>query len=319
MRNLEIFKPRHLEAGDVIGVLAPSFFVEKHNQFQSGIDTLKQCGYKVELAESVTLRFENTTSQAKNRASEINRFFMDGQIKGIICADGGCCAIEVLENLDYETISKNPKIFSGFSDITHILLALFCKSHLPCIHGLDVVNGFGSNTAFSSTNVNSFLSLVGKQEDLISMPCGTNWDIVAEGAAQGYLVGGWLEAILNLSGSNFFSLEATDQVILFWETIDLEPSRIAMYLHALEKAAWFYKVKGILVGKLHNCIEKEYWDCAPTVKTVLERMAVRHNIPVVMDLPFGHADQLNSLPLGIKAFFCTDRHEIKLLESFTSA
>ena len=61
--------------------------------------------------------------------------FQDPAIKAILCARGGYGAMRLLDRLDYPALSRRPKMFIGFSDITVLLLACFRQAHLLTFHG----------------------------------------------------------------------------------------------------------------------------------------------------------------------------------------
>jgi muramoyltetrapeptide carboxypeptidase LdcA involved in peptidoglycan recycling len=47
-----------------------------------------------------------------------------------------------LRHIDYEIIRNNPKIFVGYSDITHLLYAFFVKAGLRGFYGPCVLTEF---------------------------------------------------------------------------------------------------------------------------------------------------------------------------------
>ena len=116
-----LFRDTLISTIETIGIVSPSFFIEKQEKFETGIKYLQEQGYKLRFGSTVFNREYNTTGTAMERAEDVNRMFMDSDIDLIMATDGGCRAIELLEYLDYDAIKNNPKPICGLSDITHIL------------------------------------------------------------------------------------------------------------------------------------------------------------------------------------------------------
>ena len=284
-----------------IGIVAPSFFVEKHNNFINGIKELKSYCDAIVYGKTVNNRVYNTTGTAKERAEDINSMFSDPDIDMIIASDGGCRAIEVLEYLDYEMIEKNSKIICGFSDITHILLAIYAKTSNRVIHGMDVINGFGEGL-YIKQNIDLFWKNV--ETDQWNMGL-SKAKILKEGSGCGVTIGGWLNAIVNLSGTEYFPKD--NKIILFWETIDEEPNRINMMLQALRLSNLLNRVEGMIIGELTNCVEKEYYDCIPTIEDIILKACDGYDFPIIMNAPFGHKEHKGTIPYGLKVIINTKR------------
>jgi muramoyltetrapeptide carboxypeptidase len=148
---LNILKPNALKPGDVIGIVATSYpfpFPEEESngyfcEYRKGVGQLERFGFQTK--ESKNLRKKNwwCAGTALERAVDINEMFADPTVKAIIVHDGGESAIGILDYIDYELISKNPKPFIGFSDITNIHSALFTKIGLIGFHGPLLTYSFG--------------------------------------------------------------------------------------------------------------------------------------------------------------------------------
>ena len=70
--------------------------------------------------------------------------FADPDIKAIFCSRGGYGAPRILNEIDFNSIKKNPKIFLGYSDITSINLAIWAKTKLVNFSGPMVAVEMGS-------------------------------------------------------------------------------------------------------------------------------------------------------------------------------
>ncbi|KKQ49165.1 MAG: Peptidase U61, LD-carboxypeptidase A [Candidatus Shapirobacteria bacterium GW2011_GWE1_38_10] len=313
---MKLKKPRPLSKGDTIGIVAPSFFIEKEANFKRGVKHIEDLGYKIKYGKHVFSRYRNTTATANERVEDIMSMFSDKDVKAVIASDGGCTTIEVLDKLDYDIISNNPKIFSGFSDIGHLDLALLAKSNLTTLYGLDVVNGFGEKTKdnISDYNIQFFKKLTTSTESVGLLPKLKRWESWRDGMAEGYLVGGWIDSISSLANTPYFPY--FNDIILFWEAIDLQPHNLNILLNSLKISDLFKNIRGMIVGNFVNCEEKEYWDCTPTIKQIVLEATESTKIPILANVDFGHSDQHLSIPEGILSFMDSNRGIIEIKESY---
>ena len=121
-----------LRPGDCIGVVAPASWLERE-EWEKGVRLLKKRGYRVKLAPSCTAANGFFAGTDSARASDLNRFFADDEVKAILCLRGGYGSARVLDKLNYTEIARHPKLLIGFSDITALHTALGEKAGLsPC-------------------------------------------------------------------------------------------------------------------------------------------------------------------------------------------
>lgn len=285
-----------------IGIVAPSFFIENERNFAVAIEYMNRCGFKLVFGDTTYCKFFNTTGTAVQRAADINRMFENPNIELIITTDGGCRAMEILQHLDFDLIKNNPKPLCGFSDITHILLAVYSKVGNPAIHGMDLINGFGQHESIiKERNIGLFWSIVREESSQMSFE---GVQILKRGIGVGVAIGGWLNAIHNLAGTEYFPRD--EKIILFWEAIDEEPNRISMMLHSLRLSGLFERLEGMVIGRLSNCIEKEYFDCVPNIEDIILDSCVGYDFPIIMNAPFGHGDEKSTFKLGTKISINTE-------------
>lgn len=281
--------------GSKFGVVAPSFFVEKEDNFISGLSLLRQLSYDVVLGDHVLSRHQNTTASAQERASDINKMYADNTVDFIVATDGGSRAIELLPYLDFDLINNHPKPLCGFSDISHLLLAITARTGCITLHGMDIINGFGSRAGIQKeTNIDCLFQVL--HNSFVEIPQQSPLRILKQGHASGHSVGGWLQSIHNLYGTSYFP--NYDDSILFWEAIDTEPHEISMILHDLRIKGCFNSVKGMIIGKLTNCMEVEYSDCFPNIESVILEVTDGYSFPIIANVDFGHGDEHLTLPVG---------------------
>lgn len=296
--------------GKEIGVVAPSFFIEKTDNFMRGIQCLEELGAHVTYGRAVFSKLFNTTDTAINRANDINAMFADKNIDIIIAADGGCRAIEVLEHLDYDLIAQNPKPICGFSDITHILLAINAKTNIETIHGVDIINCLGAPASEQKQrNIQHFCNILTKTDNIV-FPQRSDIEILRHGQATGIAVGGWLDALQHTCNTKYFPKH--NGIILFLEAIDTELNKINMMLQSMRLSGVFDNVLGLIIGKLTNCDEKEYFDCSPSIDDIIMNACAGYTFPIIKNVDFGHGIEHLAIPIGAHININTSANTIVL-------
>ena len=115
MKNL-IFPPP-LIPGDRAALAAPASPVSP-DALNIAVRSLKAIGLDPVVMPGCRENRGYLSGTDEQRAKDINDAFRSDDIKGIFCIRGGYGSMRILRLLDYEMISKHPKVFAGFSDIT---------------------------------------------------------------------------------------------------------------------------------------------------------------------------------------------------------
>lgn len=312
--DMNIIKPVALKNGDKIGIAAPSMHIVDEKAVARGIKTLKELGFKIKIGPTVYSKYRNTTGIPVDRTKEIISFFNDPEIKAIICLIGGDTVAQLLRLIDYKIINKNPKIFSGMSDISHLHLAFLSKANIISLHGLDLTFGFGGleDNPATKYNIDLFMKCCTQTEPLGTLPALTKWECWRAGNAQGRLVGGLLRAVINLYRTQYWP--SCDKFILFWEAYNMQPHVIERELTILEADGCFDNVVGMIIGKLGNCEEREYKGLLPNIREIVLEITNHYNIPIIANADFGHDDTNMPMPEGILARMDAEKLLLELIE-----
>ena len=75
------------------------------------------------------------SSSIESSLKDFHVAFLDKNLKAIIAVIGGLNSNQLLNNIDYNLIKRNPKIFCGFSDITALQNAIYHKTGLVTYSG----------------------------------------------------------------------------------------------------------------------------------------------------------------------------------------
>lgn len=321
---MKTVKPPKLNIGDTIGIVASSLPIQASSikQYQIGKKLIEEMGFKIKEGKTIGKVRWWMAGTPKQVADDINSMFSDKNVKAIMAQTGGYSAISVLEHLDYELITNNPKPFIGMSDMTLFHLAIFSQTGMVGFHMDDVSFGFGrelkdGQEAWPKLDQEFFLKFLTKTEVPGIIKPQSDWEEWKKGKAEGHLIGGILERMSVLAGTKYFpNLEIFDGAILFWEEVGVDITEIYQYLNQLKYMGIFEKISGMLIGKLKYIKPLREPDLVvPTAKEMILDVLKEYDFPIMANLDFGHFTINIPMPIGIKVSFDTDKLELNFLES----
>ena len=141
MRSImNLIKPKKLEKGDTISIIAPSGGVESDENLLRATAYLKSLGYNVKWGKNVLKTNKYLAGTDNERLEDLHNAFKDKGINAIIALRGGYGAIRLINKIDYNLIKQNPKIFAGYSDITGLSAMLLKHSGL-ITYSAPMING----------------------------------------------------------------------------------------------------------------------------------------------------------------------------------
>ena len=305
-----MIKPKRLYPRSTIGVISPSYWIDKHILEQAS-KIFTDRNYKLVFGKSIHSKNGPFAGNAKIRAEDIHTMFLDSRIDAIVCARGGYGANKVIPLLDYELIKNNPKIFMGYSDITAYLLSITQRTKLITFHGPMLTtykNGFEEYSYNQMINI-----LSGKKKiDLLSSN-KMKPHILKKGTAAGSLWGGNLTLVINRLGTN--DQINTKNSILFLEDINEYYYSFERMLIHLQKAGVFDKITGLIVGELINMKDEDVPFGKSTDEIVMD-ICGKKDFPIVTNFPCGHGTHQTTLPISLPVELQAGSSiSIKLLES----
>ncbi len=291
-------------------MITPSSPVNK-TDLERGIKTLISLGFRVKKAGHLLDKNSYLAGTDKIRAGQIDSMFRDSSVDGIICARGGYGSLRILEQLDYNSIRKNPKVLVGFSDITplHLAIQKFCK--FITFHGPMLAIDF---PRLSDYNRKYFIRAVA-----VSKPVGPvknspklgRWKVISKGHASGAITGGNLTLITRLLGTRF-EPDFKDK-ILFLEDLDEEPYKIDGLLAQLKLAGILKKVRGVILAEFIRCRPKK--KPSFTTEEVFRQYFSSARYPVIYPVSCGHGPDKITIPLGVKVTLDTGQGIFSIDES----
>ena len=312
-------KPRPLAPGGLVGLIAPSGSVRGDAQVDRAATALGRLGFGVREGASCRARYGYLAGRDKTRADDVNAFFADPAIRGIVCMKGGYGTPRLLDLLDYDAIARNPKVFVGYSDITAIHLALNRRCGLVTFHGpmgiSDVLVEGEDYSTKSWLSALTSVSPLGRLDKPAGAPAPR---VLVPGRARGELIGGNLSLVAALIDPPY-ALDARGK-ILFLEDIDEKPYRIDRMLTQLRLAGVFEECAGVVLGDWDNCGPEE-GKPSLSLEEVFRDVIAPAGKPVVMGLRAGHCSPTMSFPLGVQAILdaASSTPGLEIVEAATAA
>jgi len=303
-----VIKPAALQKGDTVAITSPAGAVWDPALVDKFSTTLQGLGFKVKLGQTLKEKYGYFAGKDELRAKELNGFFADPEVKAIFAVKGGWGCARLLDKLDYELISKNPKIIMGFSDITSLLVAINSKTGLVTFHGPV------GNSGWNEFSVDYIKRVLMKKECVAYAYPDVDDDkpyTIMSGRAKGILTGGNLSVIAGIIGSDY--LPDWKGKILFLEEVEEEPYSVDRMLTQLKLAGVLKNISGFVFGKCADCVAEEPAK-AFLLKEVLEQHIKPLGIPAFYGAMIGHIENKYTIPIGIPAEFDADTGLIKLLE-----
>ena len=286
---MNLIKPKNLEEGDTIGILATAGAVEDKENVLRAKKFFENKGYKVVLSENIFDEFRYLSGTDEKKIEEFHKFFSDPNIDAIICMRGGYGAVRLIKKIDYDLIKNNPKIFCGYSDISALSAMILKKSNLMTYWGPLAQSDFGVENPNEFT-INSFFDAVTNNE-LVYAPVKDK--IYHQGDAQGILWGGNLGTIVSLCGQDFLPDE---DFIFFAEDLNEVAYKIDKMMTQLMNIDQFVQYcKGIVLGDFLD-MDNEQW-----LDELFIEIGNKLNVPVIGGFKITHDVEKITLPYGAKA------------------
>lgn len=311
-----MLKPKKLSVGDTIGIVTPASPAEKPYELSRACQFLEEMGFRTVVAPHADLRKGFVAASEEERAADINAMFTDPAIDAVCCARGGYGSAQIIRYLDFDTIRRNPKIFTGFSDITSLHLAINALAGLVTFHGPGVAR-FNPEELTDYTREHFFKAITGQEPvGKITLADEKKWiHSIHGGVAEGELIGGNLTLLCASLGTPF--QPDTKGKVLFVEDIDTEPWMMDNNMSHLRNAGLLDEVAAVVVGECKGCEPYDYkpgFLCDICVEEVFEYYLKPLGVPALYGLPLGHTPDMATLPLGVRVRLDGDRKALTVLE-----
>lgn len=335
-----MIKPTLPPPGSWAAVLSPSWGGPSAfpSVFEAGLKTLRdRFGFRIREYPTTRQPGAHLDLHPEERARDFNAAFADPEVGLVVASIGGSDAIRLLPFLDLDLIRAHPKPVFGYSDATAYLTWLNLNG-VVTYYANSVMSGFAQLGAFPEAEGWHRRLWAGETPPLEPFPRWTHgyrdWatsaDQIQEShpnpgfswvqgtkATRGRLWGGCCEVLEMLKGTRFWPQpEFWNHRVLFLETSEEKPSprQVMYWLRNWGAMEVFGKLSALWVGRPKDYTPAEAAELRRVVKGVVAEEWGAVDLPVVMDLDFGHTDPRWVLPLGVEVLTDPVKRRLSFLE-----
>ena len=286
---------KKIKKNDYIGVISSSGLLKEKNkdEIEKSVKLVNEIGLNVKFGKHI---YENNIDNLiKNKISDFNDMVTDKAIKMIIFFYFVNNVIDILDNLDYEIIKSNPKIYVGLSDLTIILNAIYKKTNLITFHHL-IFKGILKNDFNKKAFIDMFFNY--KKEIYFSK----NVQVINKGSTKGTLIGGNLISFSKILNTEYMP-DLNNSILFFEECDEVDKEEVENILIEFKKNHVFELCNGVILG--NYSIDNNYF------KDIFKKYV---NKPMIKCEDFGHSTYNLVLPIGAKVIFDADSEKIEIID-----
>ena len=325
MSNSVIHPPR-LQPGDRVAVVSPSGTVAEQ---VAAVDGARRA---LEVALDLQLRYSPhalgthfySSGTAQERSDDLAAAFADPETKAIFLSIGGATAIDLVDRIDYREITNNPKIVAGISDSSTILNSITAVTGLVTFHGFEMLDFARYPMSYTAESMRRVLfdgwfggySPNSDWRDLdAEVTTYRGWRAIKPGIAEGSLVGGNSEALMQILGTEFGP--SLDGKLLLLETYRFQKRHIHAALTQLRIRGVFGAISGLVLG---YCLGSDSPGTGNErdLSEIVAEVTDGFGFPVVQVGEIGHQVENLIMPLGASVRISTDPVALHLLEPAVS-
>ncbi|MCK5284787.1 MAG: LD-carboxypeptidase [Alphaproteobacteria bacterium] len=297
-------KPVALNPGDCIGVMAPSSIVEKSDIEKSKV-RIEKLGYNVFIHPQTYEQHNQSAGTSIQKIMALQGLWQRDDIKAIWLAGGGNRSLDLLDSINFKAMKKKPKAIIGFSDSTTLLNSIYAHTGFPTFHG----TVFKNVHKIQENQLIQTLDILRGINNEIPL---NNVSIIKEGEAEGILIGGCLSLFQYLISTE--DCAPLSNAILFLEDTNEHLSRIDRMLLHLKRRGVFKEINALILGEFCNMQESDN-PFGFELRDLIEEYTKECNIPIIMNAPFGHGENIYTLPIGTHVNLKTTLAKLSFLET----
>lgn len=281
--------PPKLKKGDTISIISSARKISLA-ELKPAINIIESWGLQIKLGAHLFEEDNQFAGTILQRTSDLQTTIDDKSIKAVLCARGGYGTVQIIDQIDFSKLIKNPKWIIGYSDVTVL------HSHL---------NTLGIASMHASMPIN-FLTNTKQALESMKHTLFVNTNIVdcdthpfnKLGSAEGEIVGGNLSILYSLLGSN--SDVNTAGKILFIEDLDEYLYHIDRMMMNLKRNGKFEKLRAMIVGGMNDMNDNDIRFGKSAEQIILEHTK-EYDFPICFGFPAGHLDDNRAILLGTKS------------------
>ena len=303
-------RPPILRAGDTVGIVTLGSPPDAET-IDIGIQTLKSMGFNVVVGEHAYSNAGIVAASPMERAADLMNMFEAPDVRAIIPTRGGTGVSDIIPYLDYDVIRSNPKIITGYSDITILLNVLYQLAGLITFHSLLLLNFRPTTPAYNFNQFFTATSTITAPRPLENPP-GIPLISRVQGNVTGTIVGGNLASFVDNLGTPF-EVDTTGRILFIEETHEAI-SRVYRMIAHLIHAGKFRDCVGVIMGECAGC----YANYDKTYEDIINEIIVPLGKPLMTNLASGHGVYKMAIPIGAVTNLNTYNNTLTVLEPTVS-
>ena len=294
--------PEKLKIGDKIGIVSTARKITLE-ELKAAILILESWGLEIVLGQNLFEENNQFSGTIEQRTADLQSMIDNDVIKAILCARGGYGTVQIIDNINFSSLKKNPKWIIGYSDVT-VLHSHLNNLGIASFHATMPIN-FENNSNESLQSLKN--SLLGKSNRIECKSYAFN----RLGKVDAEIVGGNLSILYSLLGSN--SDIDTEGKILFIEDLDEYLYHIDRMMMNLKRNGKLAKLKGLIVGGMNDMNDNEILFGKSVEEIILEHTK-EYDYPICFGFPAGHINDNRCIKLGVKSVLKITENGVSLFQ-----
>ena len=278
--------PKTLKKGDKVSIISTARKITMQELIPS-IKILKSWGLEVVFGENLFKENNQFSGTKKQRVEDLQNAINDNSISAILCARGGYGTVQIIDDINFSNLKKNPKWIIGYSDVT-VLHSHLHNFGIATLHASMPID-FVKNTEES---LNSLKNILFKGKNTIEY---NSQKINNIGNVNSEIVGGNLSILYSLIGSD--SDINTNGKILFIEDLDEYLYHIDRMMINLKRNGKLENLAALIVGGMSDMNDNEI-SFGKSVIEIISECVAEYNYPVCFNFPAGHLDDNRTIIFG---------------------
>lgn len=325
----KVIAPPKLKPGDTVAIVSPAGAATSAADLEATRAALEtKLGVHAVLAPNSAAQWGYLAGSDEGRADDFNWAVNNSDVDAIITLRGGYGTMRMIPHIDYDAFRRNPKIVTGYSDITGLLNALTARSGVITFHGPiaeSKYTGFEREWFDKAVTVAQPLGKLGTPATISGRVVEPAPRTIQAGKATGRLVGGNLSLIAACAGTPY--LPSFKHAILVLEDTNEDPYRVDRMLTTLHLHGMVGQLAGIVFGDFRPPKPQPVDPAAPppdkkrefSMDQVIDNLCQWVKCPIFTGLYAGHISDKLTLPIGAMAAMDADLKELVVTESAVSA
>ncbi|WP_454190391.1 S66 peptidase family protein [Paenibacillus sp. Marseille-Q7038] len=298
--------PPSLRRGDTVGIVTLGSPLNRAT-IDARIEVLRSTGLNTIVGEHVYDQDGFLAGTDEDRAADLMAMFQNEEVRLILPTRGGTGVAGILPYLDFDIIRNNPKLISGYSDITILLNALYQYADLITLQSLMLIDFNPQTPAYNFEQFFTATSIPTPTRR-ISNPPSIPMISRIPGNVTGPLVGGNLTSFVDTLGTPY-EIDIRNKILVLEETH--EPTNtVYRYLNHLQLAGKLEECAGIIMGECTGCLEAY----GVSYQELIEDVIVPLGKPLMTNVTTAHGIYKAALPIGAVVNLNTEANQLIVVE-----